>query len=106
MSGVKKQKTHKVTAHQMGDLLDELNALKRMVGCLHRHGDCMVKDLTEAGYLIPHLAEVFNFRPQADPDSEDGYDMDEDFVLPSDPRSFSFDEDKNGDENETNGDLH
>ena len=104
MSEIKK-KTYKVTARQMGDLLDEFNALKSMVVSLQKHGDCTIRDLTEAGYLIPHLAEVFNFRPQADSDSEDGYDMSEDFVLPSDPRAFPLEDDDN-DENETNGDLH
>mgnify|MGYP003646721515 CR=1 FL=1 len=92
MSKVKKQKTYKVTSHQMGDILDEFNALKRMIGCLHQHGECTVNDLNEAGFLIPHLAEVFNFRPQADPD----------------PRACQFDDDDNddSDDSETNGDLH
>jgi hypothetical protein len=100
---VKKKKSYDVKAHQMGDILDEFNALKRMIGCLHQHGDCMIKDLNEAGYLIPHLAEVFNFRPQVDPDEDDGRsDSSRDFVFSTDPRAFTDDDD----DSETNGDLH
>ena len=109
MPKVKKQKTYKVTSHQMGDILDEFNALKRMIGCLHQHGECTVNDLNEAGFLIPHLAEVFNFRPQADPDDNDGRpDSGRNFVFSSDPRACQFADDDNddSDDSETNGDLH
>lgn len=102
MSKIKKRKTYEVTPHQMGDLLDEFNALKRMLGCLHQHGDAMINDLNEVGFIIPHLAEIFNFRPQVDPDREDGNpDASRDFVFSADPRAYAPDE-----SDETDGDLH
>ena len=105
---VKNKKSYKVSPHQMGDILDEFNSLKRLLGCLLNHGGSDIKDVKDAEYLIPHLAEVFGFRPQFDPEEGSNVpDISRDFVFKSDPRACEFDgDDDDNDDSETNGDLH
>ena len=100
----KSKRTHSLSPHEMGNLLEEFNALKRMISSLFNDGECSVRDMNEAGKLVTHLSQVFNFVPQFDPDDKDAPDYGFDFVFPSDPRAFVSDADD--DENETNGDLH
>jgi hypothetical protein len=58
---VKNKKSYKVSPHQMGDILDEFNSLKRLLGCLLNHGGSDIKDVKDAEYLSPErLAETID----------------------------------------------
>ena len=86
----------KITASQLGDLLDETNSLKRAVHELFERGECSVRDLVEMRYLVQHLIRVFNFYPQKDPENTGEPTYERDFVFSNDPRAFEIsDDDKN-----------
>ena len=94
----------KITASQLGDLLDETNSLKRAVHELFERGECSVKDLVEMRFLARHLIRTFNFYPQKDPESGEP-SHERDFVFSNDPRAFEIlDDDKNS--KETDEVLH
>ena len=100
-----------ITVTELGELLDETNALKRAVRELSDRGTCAVSDLVELKYLAFRLLDLFKFQPQDHPDSGEPA-IERDFVFPIDPRAHRCedgdeDDDEDDDEStESNGDLH
>lgn len=106
MSKVKKVAVE-ITVTELGELLDETNALKRAVRELSDRGTCAVSDLVELKYLAFRLLDLFQFQPQDHPESGEPA-IERDFVFPIDPRAHRCgDDDEDDDEStESNGDLH
>ena len=116
MSKVKKVAVE-ITVTELGELLDETNALKRAVRELSDRGTCAVSDLVELKYLAFRLLDLFQFQPQDHPDSGEPA-IERDFVFPIDPRAHRCDDGDEGDDDEddddedddesteSNGDLH